>query len=394
MSKIAYLDCFSGISGDMLIGALLDAGADFAALKSELAKLDLANYELQTRQVTKQHLAATKFEVVDKGQTAYRHLSDLVAIVENADLAPEIQEHAKRIFLRIATAEAKVHGQPLEKVHFHEIGALDTIVDVVGALVCLKLLNIDQVFCSKLHVGAGFVEFSHGKFPVPAPATAELLKRVPIYAGDLQAELVTPTGAAIVAEIAAAFGDLPEMVTESIGYGAGTRELPQQPNVLRVFVGEPVSAAAADRDTIAILETNIDDMNPQWYETVMDRLFAEGALDVYLTHIVMKKGRPATKLTVLATSGDESRLARVIFHETTSLGVRIRHETRQKLRREIKEVDTRFGKVRFKVARLGDRVVNATPEYEDCRKIATKQRIPLKQVYQLLADTKLEGKRR
>ncbi|RMF61089.1 MAG: LarC family nickel insertion protein, partial [Calditrichaeota bacterium] len=203
MSKIAYFDCFSGISGDMIIGALLDAGADFHTLQSELAKLDLSDYELKTRRVSKQHLAATKFDVVDKGRRGYRHLKDLVAIVEKSGLAPDIQERAKSIFLRIATAEAKIHGQPLEKVHFHEIGAVDTIVDVVGALVCLKLLEIEQVFCSKLNVGSGFVEFSHGKFPVPAPATAEILKGVPTYSTDVQAELVTPTGAAIIAEVAA-----------------------------------------------------------------------------------------------------------------------------------------------------------------------------------------------
>jgi uncharacterized protein (TIGR00299 family) protein len=384
MSKTAYFDCFSGISGDMIIGALLDAGADFNTLRTELAKLGLSNYDLATRKVSKQNIAATRFDVIDTGQTAYRHLKDLVSIVADSDLAPDIQKRAKNIFLKIATAEAKIHNQPLEKVHFHEIGAVDTIIDVVGALVCLKLLNIEKIFCSKLNVGSGFVEFSHGRYPVPAPATAEILKGVPIYATDIRAELVTPTGAAIISEITTTFGDMPDMIAESIGYGAGGRELPQ-PNVLRVFVGEQDATSGLGHDGISVIETNIDDMNPQLYEAVIDKLFQQGALDVYLTNIMMKKSRPGIKLTVLANIGEESKLSQVIFRETSSIGVRIRQERRIKLQREIKTVETRFGKVNFKITKLGDQTVNSTPEYEDCKRIAAENRIPLKQVYQLLS---------
>ncbi len=382
-SKIAYFDCFSGISGDMIIGALLDAGAEFHRLKAELAKLPLSDYELHTQKISKQHITATKFDVVDKGQTAYRHLKDLNAIVEDSNLPEEIQKRAKNIFLRIAQAEARIHGQPIEKIHFHEIGAVDTIVDVVGALICLKLLKIDKVFCSKINVGSGFVEFSHGKFPVPAPATAELLKGVPIYSSDIQMELTTPTGAAIITEIASGFGELPVMVPETIGYGAGERDL-SQPNVLRVFVGHQEISSDLDQDRIVIMETNIDDMNPQWYDTVMEKLLQQGALDVYLTSVLMKKGRPAIKLTVLARIGDEGKLARLIFQETTSIGIRMREEMRKKLHREIKEVNTQFGKVKFKIARLGDEIINATPEYEDCKRIAHENNLTLKKVYQLL----------
>ncbi|MFQ5863812.1 MAG: nickel pincer cofactor biosynthesis protein LarC [bacterium] len=381
MPKITYFDCFSGISGDMLIGALLDAGADFDVLKSELAKLGLSNYELEARKVSKQHIAATKFDVVDKGQTVYRHLKDLNAVVEKSPLPPDIQQKAKSIFLRIATAEAKVHGQPLEKVHFHEIGAVDTIIDVVGTLICLKLLNIERVFCSRLNVGSGFVEFSHGRFPVPVPATAEILTGVPIYTTDIQAELVTPTGAAIIAEIASAFGDMPVMTTQSIGYGAGVREL-EQPNVLRVFVG--TSDESSKEDEVVIIETNIDDMNPQLYEHVLERLLANGALDVFLTNVMMKKNRPGTNVTVLAQPADQDKLINLLFEETTTIGVRMRRESRKTLQREIQEVDTKFGKVKFKLSRLGDKVINAVPEYDDCKRIAKELNLPLKQVMQEL----------
>ncbi len=245
------------------------------------------------------------------------------------------------------------------------------------------------MLCSRLNVGSGFVEFSHGKFPVPAPATAEILKNIPVYATDTQAELVTPTGAAIITEFAHAFGDLPGITPECIGYGAGGRELPH-PNVLRIFVGEQDQTSAMDRDMVSVIETNIDDMNPQLYESVIDKLFEKGALDVYLTNIMMKKSRPGIKLTVLANLSDESKLAKLIFQETTSIGVRIRQEARKKLQREIKEIETRFGKVNFKITKLGGQIVNSTPEYEDCKRIAAQKKIPLKQVCQWLSKITIE----
>ncbi len=380
MSKIAYFDCFSGISGDMLIAALLDAGLDLQAFESELRKLNLTHYEINTEKVMKQNIAATKFEVSSQDVKVYRHLKNLYQIVDNSKLDKKITTSAKSIFLKIAEAEAKIHNQPIGKVHFHEIGAVDTIIDVVGALVGIKLLGIEKVYCSKLNVGSGFVKFSHGTFPVPAPATAEILKGVPVYSTDSKGELITPTGAAIITTLSDSFGKMPEMVTESIGYGAGTREL-ERPNVLRVFVGQPVQEDDSEHDNGFIIETNIDDMNPQFYDHVMDKLMRHGALDVYFTNIMMKKNRPAIKLTVLTSPKNEAKLTNIIFEETTTLGVRIRKDHRKTLQREIKEVETKFGKIKVKVAKLNGKIVNAKPEYDDCQRIAIEYKIPLKQVY-------------
>ncbi|MFQ5824120.1 MAG: nickel pincer cofactor biosynthesis protein LarC [bacterium] len=377
MSKIAYFDCFSGISGDMIIGALLDAGLDFNILRKELNKIHLKNFEIDSEKVVKNNLAATKFKVSSKDEKIYEHLGALNRMVEKSNLEEEIKTNAKKIFLKIAKAEAKIHNQPLEKIHFHEIGVIDTIIDVVGALVGFKLLGIEKIYCSKLNVGSGFVEFSHGKFPVPAPATAEILIGIPIYSTDSDAELVTPTGAAIITTVAKEFGDMPAMKTESIGYGAGTRDL-KQPNVLRIFIGY---SKASEGEIIYTIETNIDDMNPQIYGYVMEKLLQNGALDVYLTNILMKKNRPAIKLTVLSNTEDKEKLIKIILEETTSLGVRIRQENRTILEREIKAVETPFGKVKVKIAKLNGEIVNTMPEYEDCKRIAKEKNIPLKQVY-------------
>ena len=378
--KIAYFDCFSGISGDMILGAFLDAGLDFELFQSELNKLNLPNYELKQQKVSKQNLSATKFDVIDLEKKNYRHLKDLNRIVEESGFDEKLKTRAKEIFLKIADAEAKIHNQSIEQVHFHEISGVDTIIDVVGALVGLKLLNIEKIQSSKLNTGSGFVEFSHGKWPVPAPATAEILKGVPVYATDCKAELVTPTGAAIICTIADAFGDLPEMTTESIGYGAGSQDL-EHPNVLRVFIGERKTQAAIEQDTVSILETNIDDMNPQFYDNILEELLQNGALDVYLTNVSMKKNRPGIQLTVLTRPEDEDKFAQFIFRNTTSIGVRIRQEKRKKLNRTIEEVDTKFGKVKFKISSLNGEVLNRTPEYEDCKRISKKQNIPLKAIY-------------
>lgn len=378
--KIAYFDCFSGISGDMILGALLDAGLDFELFQSELTKLNLPNCKLKQQRVSKQNLSATKFDVIDLEKKNYRHLKDLNRIVEESGFDEKLKTRAKEIFLKIADAEAKIHNQSIEQVHFHEISGVDTIIDVVGALVGLKLLNIEKIQSSKLNTGSGFVEFSHGKWPVPAPATAEILKGVPVYATDCKAELVTPTGAAIICTIADAFGDLPEMTTESIGYGAGTQDL-EHPNVLRVFIGERKTQAAIEQDTVSILETNIDDMNPQFYDNILEELLQNGALDVYLTNVSMKKNRPGIQLTVLTRPEDEDKFAQFIFRNTTSIGVRIRQEKRKKLKRTIEEVDTKFGKVKFKISSLNGEVLNRTPEYEDCKRISKEQNIPLKVIY-------------
>jgi len=370
----------------MILGALLDAGLDFELFQSELTKLNLPNYKLKQQRVSKQNLSATKFDVIDLEKKKYRHLLDLNRIVEKSSFDEKLKTQAKEIFLKIAEAEAKIHNQLVEKVHFHEISAVDTIIDVVGVLVGLKLLKIEKTYSSKLNTGSGFVEFSHGKWPVPAPATAEILKGAPVYSTDCEAELVTPTGAAIICTIADAFGELPEMTTESIGYGAGAQDL-AHPNVLRVFIGERITQAAFEQDTVSILETNIDDMNPQFYDNILEELLQNGALDVYLTNVSMKKNRPGIQLTVLTRPEDADKFAQFIFRNTTSIGVRIRQEKRKKLKRTIQEVDTKFGKVKFKISNLNGEVVNRTPEYEDCKRISKEQNIPLKVIYK-----EIEGK--
>lgn len=384
MSRIAYFDCFSGISGDMIIGALLDAGLSFDDLQNELAKLNLAGYELKFEKVVKNHISGSKFDIISppslKGEkgASYRRLKNLNDIVDASGLDEDIKGTAKRIFLKIAEAEAKIHNQPIDKVHFHEIGAVDTIVDVLGALAGLRLLGIEKIYASTLNLGGGFVTFSHGTFPAPAPATAEILKGVPVFSTDVNAELVTPTGAAIISTIAETFGPLPAMTVERVGYGAGSRDLPH-PNLLRVFIGAPAEPSLT-ADEVAVIETNIDDMNPQLYDHVMEKLFAAGALEVFLTTIIMKKNRPGVKVTVLARPQDQEQMLQILFEETTTIGLRLRQERRTILHREIKEVETKFGDVRFKFSSLGGKLINVTPEFEDCKEIARKTGLPLKVV--------------
>jgi hypothetical protein len=388
MTKIAYFDCFSGISGDMIIGSLISSGLDVHDLKIELKKLKLKDFEVNVKRVVKNGISARKFNVISTEKVKHRHLKDINNIIESSKLDEEIKIQAKKIFQRIAEAEAKIHNQPIEKVHFHEIGAIDTIVDVVGSLLGLKNLGIEKVYCSKLNVGSGFIKFSHGKFPVPAPATAEILTNIPVYAtSNSNTELVTPTGAAIISTIAEKFCNLPLMEVEKIGYGAGTKDI-DQPNVLRVFIGKLREPFDSEQETVCIIETNIDDMNPQLYDYVMEKLIQNGALDVYLTNILMKKNRPAVKLTVLSKPNETDELVKIVFEETTSIGVRIRNEERKTLKREIKEVNTQYGKIRVKIAKLDTKIINKMPEYEDCKKIAKKQNISLIEVYNAIKDPK------
>jgi uncharacterized protein (TIGR00299 family) protein len=304
-------------------------------------------------------------------------------IVDSSGLDDEIKTTAKSVFLKLGQAEAKIHDVALEKVHFHEVGALDTIIDVIGSLVCLKLLGVEKIIASKLNLGAGFITFSHGKFPVPAPATAEILREVPVYSTGTNGELVTPTGAAIISTIAGSFGELPEMRTETVGYGAGNKDF-EHPNVLRVFLGSSQSISV-ERDTIAVIETNIDDMNPQLFENVMEKLFSAGALDVFLTNILMKKNRPSQMLSVICELRDEEKMALLLMEETSSIGIRIRYDKRMKLSRKIREIRTELGTVRIKISGIGDRVFNAVPEYDDCKRIASARNMPLKLVMQKIA---------
>jgi pyridinium-3,5-bisthiocarboxylic acid mononucleotide nickel chelatase len=376
---IAYFDCFSGISGDMTLGALVDAGVDIDALRAELAKLDLRGYELKAEKVTRLGLAATKVHVLlEKKEQPARHLSDIRSIIESSSLSDKVKQKSLAIFERLAVAEAKVHNTTIDKVHFHEVGAVDAIVDIVGSVIGLQQLGITEVIGSPVNVGSGSVHTSHGRLPVPAPATAELLIGVPFYASSISFELTTPTGAAIVTGLSSFFGPVPQMKLQRVAYGAGNKDLPGQPNVLRLLIGEP--SGGYEEDSSIIIETNIDDMNPQLYDYVINRLIEAGAHDAYVTPIIMKKGRPGHLLSVLTEQGAVDRVLDVIFRETTSIGVRIHEVGRKKLSREIREVETSYGTVRVKISRRGEEILTVTPEYEDCRKLAEEKNVPLKSI--------------
>lgn len=377
--SIIYFDCFSGISGDMIIGALLDAGLPLAELEEEVAKLNLANCQIKAEPVVKKGITATKFSVLTDEHQPHRYISDIRKIIQESGLEGPIKDTVMKIFGRLAEAEGKIHGVSPEKIHFHEVGAMDAIIDIVGSVVGLHKMNIAKILASSLNIGGGWTHCMHGTIPVPAPATLELLKGIPIYNNGVNRELVTPTGAAIISTLCQDFTDLPTMIPGQIGYGAGTAEL-QIPNVLRVIVGEEKQR----QEHLALLETNIDDMNPELYPFVLDKLLEVGALDVFYTPIIMKKGRPAIKLSVICHPQEVDALTGVILQETSSLGVRIAYQNRKKLFREIREVITPYGPVKIKLARLspGQPVVNLKPEYEDCRVLAGRLSIPIKEVYQ------------
>ncbi len=324
-------------------------------------------------------ISGTKLNVDINEQDVDRSLKDIVEIVNGSDLSNDIKASGKKIFKELAAVEAKIHNKKMEKVHFHEIGALDCIIDVVGSLIGIKRLGIDEVYSSKIHVGEGFIECHHGTIPVPAPATIELLKGVPIYSSGIRAELVTPTGVAILKNLSKSFGVLPQMKLEQIGYGAGSREL-EIPNLLRVYVGE-VNKQEYGKDEVILIETNLDDMNPEFFDYTTEMLLKQGALDVFMTPIFMKKNRPGTMLSVLTAPDKLDEILSIIFAETTTLGVRIQHLERKILLRETIRVKTRFGEVKVKVSKVGQQIKNIAPEYEDCKNIAAKKGIPLKDIY-------------
>ena len=376
--KLLYLDCFAGISGDMLLGALLDLGVSEEHLRSELAKLPLHGYRIETRRVTKQNIVATKFDCITGHEHAHRSYSEITAMIFNSTLPDGVKQRATNVFHALGAAEAKVHGIPLEKVHFHEIGAVDSIVDIVGTCIALKALGVQEIHAAPPPLGSGFVETAHGKFPIPAPATLELLKGVPTQSSPERCELVTPTGAALLVEFATKFGPMPAMAVEKIGYGAGTRDLEKTPNVLRAVLGV---ASQQEADTVTVIEANIDDMNPQWFGDIMERLLVMGALDVFLTPLQMKKNRPGTLLTVLCEPSDADRFAELVLTHTTSFGVRLYEARRRKLDRDIVRVPTRFGEIEVKIGRLNGKVVTRSPEYESCKRAAALANVPVREVY-------------
>lgn len=377
--RAAYFDCFSGISGDMVLAALVDVGWPVKELEKELNKLDLSNYHIEAERVAKQGIASTRIKIRIKEEKKERTLRDILGILDKSKLEEEIKERSRAIFIRLAGVEAKIHTKSPQEIHFHELGGLDTIIDVVGAVAGMKCLGIDKVYSSPLPLGKGFLKCSHGILPVPAPATLELLKGIPVYGSNIEAELITPTGAVIISTLAENFGQMPPMKIDNIGYGAGQRDLPI-PNLLRVSIG--VLKKAYEEDAVSLVQTNIDDMNPEFYEHIADRLFNEGALDVFLTPIQMKKTRPATMLSVITDEEKIERMLEVIFDETTTLGVRISKIKRRKLNRESRKVATKYGKIEVKIGKLDGIVKNISPSYEECRKIATHLNIPLKNVYQ------------
>jgi pyridinium-3,5-bisthiocarboxylic acid mononucleotide nickel chelatase len=378
--KVVYFDCPSGASGDMILGALLDAGVPLDALRAELGKLAVSGFRLEAREVRRGAFRATKADVVlDQGiRHEHRQLRDILAILGASQLPPAVVAGAARIFTRLAQAEAQVHGTGVEEVHFHEVGAVDAIVDVTSAVIGLHLLRAEGVHVSALPVGGGFVEGAHGRMPIPAPGTAELLRGFPVIDSGMRAELVTPTGAAILTTLATGSGRMPAMTVDRIGYGAGTKDFPNTPNILRCFIGESSDATAAE--TVAQLETTIDDMNPQLYEPLMDRLFEAGALDVFLTPVVMKRSRPGTVLTALCPKDKVPDLSRVLFEETTTIGVRWTEVSRTRLDREMVTIVTDYGPLPFKVSRLAGRILTATPEFSEVVRLAQQKSLPVREV--------------
>ncbi len=431
MSRLLYFDCFSGISGDMVLGALLDAGLPMPALKGALGSLAVDGYHVHAERVLRAGVSATKFIVQEDGARdsglaarhdehhhghehphdhasetrvpspearahshshshPHRSLPEIYGLIDKAALSTAGRDRAKALFERLAEAEAAIHDMPVEKVHLHEVGALDSIIDIVGAVFGLEWLGADQIMSSPLNVGGGMVHSAHGHFPVPAPATVKLLGSVPVYSGTVQRELVTPTGALLVSSYASSFGPIPAMTIDQVGYGAGDNDFPSTPNVLRILVGRPSSAVSAGfgrtdatGERVVVIECEIDDMNPQLFGVAMDRLYAAGALEVFYVPVQMKKNRPGTLLTVVAPPQLRSPLSDIIFTETTTIGVRYAELDRECLRREQVTVTTSVGDVRMKLAWRDGRLVNAVPEFEDCNTLAVSHNLPVKEIQSL-----------
>ncbi len=378
--KIAYFDCFSGASGDMCLGALVDAGVPVDELEKELGKLPVGGFHLKARRVRRSGISATKVDVLldagsRGGHKKARRWADIREIIRRSSFSSTTKERAKVIFTALFKAEARVHGEQISKVHLHELGAVDCLVDIFGTLAGLELLDVGKVYASPLNLGGGSVKTTHGILPVPAPATAEVLRDVPVYSSGEPFELTTPTGAAILKSLASGFGGMPNLVPERIGMGAGEREIEGRPNVLRLLIGAPHRDEG--HKAVTVIETNIDDMNPQVYGHLIERLFGNGALDVFMTQVIMKKMRPGVGLTVLCEKGKRDDLAALILRETTSIGVRWYEASRLTMERELREVSTKYGEVRIKVSGLEGVAMKVMPEYEDCRKLAKKNGVPL-----------------
>lgn len=385
--KTLYFDCFAGASGDMILGALVGVGVDPRELLEKLSLLGVSGYEIDFEKVDRSGISATYARVRTADEHAHRHLSNILKVINDSMLSEGVKRRATQIFTRLAEAEALIHNVPVERIHFHEVGALDAIIDVVGACIGFELLGVERFVCSELHVGSGMVEMAHGRFPIPPPAVAELLKGVPIYSSDIKGELVTPTGAAIITAVCSEFGPLPKMKTERTGYGAGTREYQNFPNVLRLMLGDDVIGEASSDERLFVVETNIDDMSPQIYGYVMEQALERGALDCYFTPVQMKKNRPGVVISILCRPKERDAMCELLLEETTTLGVRFLEVERRSLERETVGVETEFGAIDVKVARLGGRVIKAMPEYEQCRAAAERANATLQAVERAARDS-------
>lgn len=372
----AYFDCFCGIAGNMILGAFIDSGLNKNVLISKFKKTKIPKFTIDIKKVKKQGIVGTYLEVKTTDKTE-RKIGDILKIIRESNLDEEVKNLSQKIFEKLFSAEAKVHGKKFDEIHLHELSATDAIVDIVGSCIAIKEMGIEKIYSSPLNLGSGFVSCKHGTLPVPAPATLEIIKNIPIYSSDIKEELTTPTGAAIITTLADKFCNLPPIKIKKIGYGAGSKNLPI-PNFLRIYLGEEENY---NKDNILQIETNIDDLSPQIYDYLFERLFEAGALDVYLTPIIMKKTRPAVVLSVLCYEQNLQKIKDIIFSETTTLGVRIHKVNRIILKREIKEVNTKFGKIKVKIVKENNKIIKTIPEYEDCKNIAKKYKIPLREVF-------------
>lgn len=391
--RTLYFDCFAGVSGNMILGGLIALGVDPDELSRRLESIAPVDFDLRHANVDRSGIAAVHVWVVVPDEKHHRHLIDIEKIIDGADVSETARQRSKAIFARLAAAEAKVHGVDVGRVHFHEVGAMDAIIDIVGACVGFEMLGIEKFACSRIHVGSGFVEMAHGKFPVPPPAVTELLAGIPFYSTEIVGELATPTGVAIVATLCDGSSAMPELTVERVGYGAGTREYEKFPNVLRMIIGE-AKIANRNIDDLVLLETNIDDLSPQILGYVMERAFEIGALDCWFTPIQMKKNRPAVMLSVLCERDARAAMTGMIYTETSTLGIRVREIERECLEREIISVETRFGSVDVKLGILDGRIVNAMPEYDQVRRLALENGVAFRIVRDAALSSLQKGKAR
>ena len=379
--RVLWYDCFSGISGDMNLGAMIDLGVELSYLKTELERLNLKGWDLIAEKAQRHGITGTKVTVRQLVQEHHhRHLSDIQKIISDSSLSDKVKNLSLKIFMKIADAEAAVHGIPVEKVHFHEVGAIDSIIDITGAAICFHALNVDEVYVSEIELGGGFVKCDHGKLPVPAPATAEIIKGMPVRIGGVDFEATTPTGAAILSALATEYCPKKSVIIKNTAYGVGHKDHPDVPNLLRVSLGETLSDAVSGHKAL-LLESNIDDMNPEFYEYISERLFKSGASDVYFSQIIMKKGRPGVMLSIICESGLEDKIKEIIFTESTTLGIRTLEFNKDTLTREFDKIETIYGEVTFKRSFYNGREVSVKPEYDECKKIASEKSIPVKEVY-------------